>query len=161
VTASEYQKARRLIGRRDPVMRDLVRTHGACGLAGAQHEDPFIALVHAIISQQLSSKAAATIEGRFDALFGRTPSPLDVAAIPDERLRAAGMSGQKVRYVRDLCDRAGSGALDLQALDGLPDEAVIIPTRRFPCSTGCGTPSICSATITTASATLLRGLCRP
>jgi DNA-3-methyladenine glycosylase II len=125
VTASEYQKARRLIGRRDPVMRDLVRTHGACGLAGAQHEDPFIALVHAIISQQLSSKAAATIEGRFDALFGRTPSPLDVAAIPDERLRAAGMSGQKVRYVRDLCDRAGSGALDLQALDGLPDEAVI------------------------------------
>jgi DNA-3-methyladenine glycosylase II len=125
VTASEYQKARRLIGRRDPVMRDLVRTHGACGLAGAQHEDPFIALVHAIISQQLSSKAAATIEGRFDALFDRTPSPLDVAAIPDERLRAAGMSGQKVRYVRDLCDRAGSGALDLQALDGLPDEAVI------------------------------------
>ena len=67
-----------------------MRLHGACGLADAQHPDPFQALVHAIISQQLSTKAAATIEGRFDALCstGR-PTPGDVSRVPDEQLRAS------------------------------------------------------------------------
>ena len=125
MTAADYQKACRLIGRRDRVMQALVRRYGACGLAQAQHQDPFAALVHAIISQQLSSKAAATIERRFGGLFGGPPAPRDVAAIPDDRLRAAGMSGQKVRYVRDLCGRVENGSLDLQALERLDDEAVI------------------------------------
>ena len=58
----DYGKARRTLARRDPVLRDLIRQHGACGLADAQHRDPFRALVHAIIAQQLSTKAAATIE---------------------------------------------------------------------------------------------------
>lgn len=122
----DYSKARRTLARRDPVMRALMRQHGACGLADAQHEDPFRALVHAIIAQQLSSKAAATIEGRFDALFpGGRPKPVDVAGVSDERLRAVGMSFQKIRYVRDLCARVRDGSLDLDALDEMPDETVV------------------------------------
>jgi DNA-3-methyladenine glycosylase II len=122
----DYSKARRLLARRDPVLRDLMRRHGACGLASAQHEDPFQALVHAIISQQLSSKAAATIEGRFDALFAGRPTPAAVMDVPDERLRAVGLSGQKVRYVRDLCARLHGGSLRLDVLHELPDEDVIV-----------------------------------
>jgi len=121
----DYAKARRTLARRDPVLRDLMRRHGACGLADAQHEDPFRALVHAIISQQLSSKASATIERRFDALFDGRPAPGAVANEPDERLRAVGLSGQKLRYIRDLCARIQDGAVDLAALDHLPDEAVV------------------------------------
>lgn len=122
----DYAKARRALARRDPVMRELMRRHGACGLADVQHDDPFRALVHAIISQQLSAKASATIERRFDALFaGNRPTPREVLEQPDERLRAAGMSSQKIRYVRDLCARVGEGALDLHALNTLPDDAVI------------------------------------
>jgi DNA-3-methyladenine glycosylase II len=127
----DYARARRTLARRDPVMRELMRTHGACGLAGAQHEDPFQALVHAIVSQQLSSKAAATIVGRFDALFGgRRPTPEAVAEVSDERLRAVGMSGQKVRYVRDLCGHLVNGSLDLGTLDGMADEAVVEALTR-------------------------------
>ena len=122
----DYTKARRTLARRDPVMRELMRRHGACGLSDAQHEDPFRALVHAIIAQQLSSKAAATIEGRFDALFrGGRPKPADVAAVPDERLRAVGMSFQKIRYVRDLCGRIQDGSLDLHAFHDMSDDAVV------------------------------------
>jgi len=122
----DYTKARRMLARRDPVMRDLMRRHGACGLANAQHEDPFRALAHAIIAQQLSSKAAATIEGRFDALFpGGRPKPADVAVVPDERLRAVGMSFQKIRYVRDLCARIQDGSLDLHAFHDMSDESVV------------------------------------
>src|SRR5688500_17350062 len=96
-------KAQRLLARRDPVIRDLMRRYGPCGLAQAQHTDPLRALVHAIISQQLSTRAAATIEGRFRALYGGVPTPSQVAATPDAQLRAVGLSGQKVRYLRDLC----------------------------------------------------------
>jgi DNA-3-methyladenine glycosylase II len=121
----DYAKARRLLARRDPVLRDLMRRHGPCGLANAQHTDPFRALVHAIIAQQLSTKASATIEGRFAALFGGAPTPAAVAATPDPRLRAIGFSTQKLGYLRDLCRRVEDGTLPLAALDHLPDEDVV------------------------------------
>ena len=52
----DYMKARRVLARRDPVIRDLMRRYGPCGLAEAQHTDPFRALVQAIISLQLSTR---------------------------------------------------------------------------------------------------------
>jgi DNA-3-methyladenine glycosylase II len=125
VTAADYARARRVLARRDPVIRDLIRRHGPCGLADAQHTDPFTALVHAIVSQQLSTKAAATISRRFDALFGGTPTPAAVAAVPDTELRAVGLSGQKLAYMRDLCARIGDGTLPLASLDALPDDEVV------------------------------------
>jgi len=67
---TDYARARRHLSRRDPVIRDLMRVHGECGLADAQHGDPFGALLKAIVSQQLSTKAAHTIFMRLTALFG-------------------------------------------------------------------------------------------
>ncbi len=121
----DYARARRLLARRDPVLRDLMRRHGPCGLADAQHSDPFRALVHAIIAQQLSTKASATIEARFAALFDGAPTPAAVAAAPDARLRGVGLSTQKLGYVRDLSRRVESGSLPLAALDRMPDEEVV------------------------------------
>jgi DNA-3-methyladenine glycosylase II len=121
----DYTRARRTLARKDPVIRDLMRAHGPCGLADAQHTDPFQALLHAIISQQLSTKAAATIAGRFDALYGGMPTPAAVAATSDEQLRAVGLSGQKLGYMRDLCRRIADGSLPLHAFDAMPDDEVI------------------------------------
>jgi len=121
----DYAKARRLLARRDPVLRDLMRRYGPCGLADSQHTDPFRALVRAIISQQLSTQAAATIARRFEALFDGMPTPARVNAAPDEQLRGVGLSGQKLRYMRDLCARIEGGLLPLPALDRMDDEEVI------------------------------------
>jgi DNA-3-methyladenine glycosylase II len=121
----DYVKARRLLARRDPVLGELMRRHGACGLADAQHEDPFRALVHAIISQQLSAKAGATIERRVHALFSGAMTPTALSSVTDEALRAAGMSFQKIRYLRDLSVRVQDGSLDLKSLHDLPDEQVV------------------------------------
>jgi DNA-3-methyladenine glycosylase II len=121
----DYAKARRLLARRDPVLRDLMRRYGPCGLTDSQHTDPFRALVRAIISQQLSTHAAATIARRLEALFDGDPTPARVDATPDEQLRAVGLSGQKVRYLRDLCARIEGGLLPLSALDRMNDEEVI------------------------------------
>jgi DNA-3-methyladenine glycosylase II len=125
MTTADYARARRILARRDPVIRDLMRVHGDCGLARAQRTDPFRALLHAIIAQQLSTKAAATIEGRFAALFDGRPTAAAIAATADERLRAVGISPQKLRYIRDLCARTLDGSLSLDGLSGLPDEEVI------------------------------------
>ena len=126
MTAADYAKARRVLSRRDPVIRDLMRRYGACGMAKAQRPDPFRALLHAIIAQQLSTKAAATIEGRFAVLFDGRPTAAAIAGTPDDRLRAVGISPQKLRYIRDLCARTMNGSLSLDALEALSDEDVII-----------------------------------
>ena len=112
--------------RRDPVMRDLMRRYGPCGLADNQHTDPYKALVHSIMSQQLSTKAAATIARRFDQLFGgRFPSPAQVLEMPEERLQSVGLSRMKVSFIRDLARRVHEGSLRLDALDEMTDEEVI------------------------------------
>jgi DNA-3-methyladenine glycosylase II len=121
----DYARARRHLSRRDPVIRDLMRVHGKCGLADAQHTDPFGALMKAIVSQQLSTKAAHTIFMRLSALFDGVPTPRALAALTDGQLRGVGLSGQKLRYMRDLSDRVADGSLPLRALDTMTDDEVI------------------------------------
>src|SRR5262249_33636177 len=127
MTPAEYDKARRALMRRDPVLREAIKRIGPCGMAGRQRKDHLTALVGAIVSQQLSTKAAATIFGRFAALFpdGQIPGADAIAAIDDATLRRVGFSSQKVGYLRDLCARIMDGRLDLEALDVLPDATVI------------------------------------
>jgi DNA-3-methyladenine glycosylase II len=125
MTADDYARGRRLLARRDPVIRDLIRKHGACGLADAQQTDPFTALVHAIVSQQLSTKAAATIARRFDDLLGGRPTPEGIASVTDQQLRAVGLSAQKIGYMRDLSARIQDGTLPLHDIHTLDDAAVI------------------------------------
>jgi DNA-3-methyladenine glycosylase II len=127
VTEAEYERARRLLMRRDPVLGQAIKQIGPCGLASRQRHDHLNALVGSIVSQQLSTKAAATIFGRFLALFpeGEVLSGPAIAALEDASLRAAGLSGQKVGYLRDLCAHIGDGRLILDDLEALPDEQVI------------------------------------
>jgi DNA-3-methyladenine glycosylase II len=125
MTVDDYARARRVLSRQDPVIAALMREHGACGLAAAQHVDPFRALLHAIIGQQLSTKAAATIVRRFLGLVNGRPTPKAVASLTDAEMRAVGVSGQKIGYMRDLCARVADGSLDLHALHGLTDAQVI------------------------------------
>jgi DNA-3-methyladenine glycosylase II len=89
-------------------------------------EDPYEALARAICGQQLSTKAAATIWGRIEALFGGgTPNPKQVIAADPQALRDAGLSWSKVSYFRDLAERVQDGALDVGRLPQLSDEEVI------------------------------------
>jgi DNA-3-methyladenine glycosylase II len=122
-----YAKARRYLMRKDPILGAAIKKIGACGMAERQRKDHLSALVSAIVSQQLSTKAAATIFGRFVALFpgDHIPDAAAIAAQSDTALRGAGLSGQKVSYLRDLSARLIDGRLNLDELDSLPDEDVI------------------------------------
>jgi DNA-3-methyladenine glycosylase II len=126
LTSEDYVKARRLLMRRDPRLAATIKQIGPCGLAARQHTDHLTALVRAIVGQQLSGKAAATIFERFRALFpGSVISAPGISALDDATLRGAGLSGQKVSYLRDLSARIADGRLKLDELDALVDEEVI------------------------------------
>jgi 3-methyladenine DNA glycosylase/8-oxoguanine DNA glycosylase len=127
MTAADYQKARLLLMRRDPVLGAVVKRVGPCGLAARQRKDHLTALIGAIVSQQLSTKAAATIFGRFVALFpgSEIPNAAAIHALRDDQLRGVGLSGQKVGYLRDLCARIADQRLLLDELEALEDEQVI------------------------------------
>lgn len=126
MTPEEYARATRLLRRRDPILGALITRVGACGLADRQRKDHLTALVGAIVSQQLSTKAAATIFARFAALFPNGDIRADaIDGLSTEALRAAGLSGQKISYLRDLSARIADGRLKLDELETLPDEEVI------------------------------------
>lgn len=126
MTPTDYARARRLLLRRDPILAALIRRHGACGLAAAQRADHFSALVRAIVGQQLSTKAAATIHRRLvDLVEGGQTTPASVACLDDAQLRAVGLSRQKSAYLRDLCEKVESGAVRLEALERMSDDEVI------------------------------------
>ena len=110
-------------------MEGLVRRIGP--LVPAQRrrgrpDDAYGSLVRTIVGQQLSTKAARSIYGRLTALFGdRPPTPRELLSTDEKLLRASGLSGPKVRYLRDLAHRVVSGELDLPSLHDLPDDEVI------------------------------------
>jgi DNA-3-methyladenine glycosylase II len=131
VTADEYRRATRLLSRRDPVLRDLIRKYGACGMADAQRPDHFAAIVKSITAQQLSVKAAKTIYQRIADLFpAGMPTPEGFSAISDNQLRAAGLSRQKIVYVRDLAAKVIDGTLPLHDLTAMDDEAAVEAITR-------------------------------
>jgi DNA-3-methyladenine glycosylase II len=127
LTVTEFERARRMLMRRDKRLGALIKRVGRCRLPDSRGHDPFAGLVRVILSQQLSGKAADTIFGRVVALTGGLDAmtPTALRAVEVTALRGAGVSGPKARYLHDLADRALDGRLDLHALDGCPDDEVI------------------------------------
>lgn len=86
----------------------------------------FQALMRAIVFQQLSGKAAGTIHARFNAQYPNdTPTPEAVLASSDESLRGAGLSRQKIAYLRDLSSKVVSGELPLDQVEQMSDDDLI------------------------------------
>ena len=128
LTEEQFERARRHLMRRDPRLGTLIKKVGRCRLPDSRAASPFASLVRAILSQQLSGKAADTIEGRVLALVGGRDglSPAALLAIDPVALRAAGVSRPKISYLRDLAERVQDGRLDLDHLEHQADEAVIV-----------------------------------
>ena len=107
----------------DPVLARLI----AAGrpIAPRPHEDLYLALLRAIVSQQISTKAAIAIWKRFQALFPPEgyPEPREVLAMSEDELRAAGLSRQKAGYLKAIAEYNERGLLDYEHLSQLSEEA--------------------------------------
>jgi DNA-3-methyladenine glycosylase II len=119
------------LAKSDPVMADLVAEYGKMSVERrlrerGQASDPWSILVRAVVGQQLSAKAAATIFARMLEPYGaRMPTPEELLEADEKDLRAAGLSGRKVEYVGDLARHVAEGELDLDSLATMSDEEVI------------------------------------
>lgn len=126
-------KARKHLADADPTMAELIERVGKIDLATRLRRrkeerpaDAYGALLRAIVGQQLSTKAARTIYLRVLDLFGgTTPSPEQLLTAREQDLRAAGLSGRKTEYIRDLASHVLGGELELDRLEELGDEEVI------------------------------------
>jgi DNA-3-methyladenine glycosylase II len=125
MTPEQFAKARRALMRRDPVLAPLIRKHKKRSPLDVPALDPFPALVRTITAQQISTKAAATIHGRLIALMPNGVAPDALLALTDDQFRQAGLSRQKIGYLRDLASKVESGDLPIGSLHELDDEAVI------------------------------------
>jgi DNA-3-methyladenine glycosylase II len=122
--------ARAELAAADPAMGKLIERLGKRSVALRRRREPkpdaYGALLRAVVGQQLSSKAARTIYERVLGLFGgKTPAPEQILAASTEELRATGLSGRKVEYIRDLATHVRDGELELDRLEELSDEEVI------------------------------------
>ncbi|HYI39532.1 MAG TPA: DNA-3-methyladenine glycosylase 2 family protein [Allosphingosinicella sp.] len=102
----------------------------AAALASAGYPEPRISapgyetLLRAIVGQQVSVKAAASMWSKLTALVGDPPEPAALVAASDETLRAAGLSRQKASYARSLAEEVISGRLDFARLPADDEEAI-------------------------------------
>ena len=127
MTADDMARARRVLMRRDPVLARIIRKYGACGIKTGREHDIFCGLVEAIVSQQLSTRAAATIYSRVRALLpdGGAPTPEGLRQIPDAALRGAGLSRQKLGYMRDLSLKVLEGSINPATLSEMTDDEIV------------------------------------
>ncbi len=89
-------------------------------------KNPYESLVEAIITQQLSAKAADSISTKFRAIYGKFPKPADVIGTSDAKLSKAGLSYMKVSYIKDLSKKVESKEIRLSYMKNLSDEEVIV-----------------------------------
>ena len=121
-----YRKAIAHLVDVDPVLAEIIERVGPCRLVPRAEGSHFEALLRSIMYQQLSGKAAGTIHARLRERYGgRDPLPDELLATADEDLRAAGVSRQKIGYLRDLAHRVHTGELPLDHVHELADHEVI------------------------------------
>ena len=110
----------------DAKLGALIDRVGDFGLRLDGSASPFDSLLESILYQQLHGKAAATIHRRVRELFGGDPTPKQVMDVPDERLRAAGVSGNKIKALKDLAAKTLDGTVPSHAaILKMPDVDIV------------------------------------
>ena len=112
---------------RDKHLGTFIKRHGPIVHRRPHAGGAFQSLAEAIVYQQLSGKAAGTILKRFVALFPKKkfPTPEDVLSIQTEKLRSAGLSGQKSAYLKDLAAKFKDGTINPKLFPKMSDAEIV------------------------------------
>ena len=113
------------VAARDPVLAHLVALAGPIRYRPRDPDGHFGALVRSIVYQQLAGRAAQAIHQRVRSTVDGTLTPETLTAVPDEALRAAGLSGNKLASLRDLSAKILDGTLDLKRSSRLSDDDLV------------------------------------
>jgi len=117
-----WDRAKRSLARRDPVMAAIMQRHPRVHLE--PRGDPFHTLARAIVGQQISVKAAQSVWNKFSGVAVEV-IPEKILQLKATQLRACGLSERKGEYIRDLAQRFAEGAVQVHRWPGMSDEEVI------------------------------------
>ena len=133
IDSTAIATAEKHLSRRCAVMRKLIRSHGPSTL-GERKRDPFHVLASSIIGQQLSAKAADTIQARVHTLTGVRSrlSPVRLLSVTPEQLRACGLSNAKVKWLRAASEKVQSGELNFRQLAKADDDTALKTLDDLP-----------------------------
>ena len=118
-----FSKAQHHLSQTDPILATIISRYGACALQPQRRY--FVALAEAILSQQLSVKAAATIFKRFKEKLDGRVTPERILQLAEPQFRAVGISRQKTAYLRDLAAKWQNGLIAPRRLVKMSDEEVV------------------------------------
>ncbi len=127
VANKSHAKGIKHLRRVDPVMRKIIDKIGPYRALPDKPQPAWDALLTAIVHQQLSIKAGVTIAGRVKNLSPGSgfPTPTEVINLTPQDLRSAGLSKQKVSYIKDLAVKVDENSLKLNSLKKMNDDEVI------------------------------------
>ena len=117
-----WDKAKRSLARRDPVMGAIMRRHR--GVHMTARGEPFMTLARAICGQQISVKAAQSVWNRVVACCAEV-TPENVLARKRTQLRACGLSDRKTEYIADLAQHFADGKIHARDWPRMLDEEII------------------------------------
>jgi len=118
-----WNRAKRALARRDPVMGGIMRAHPRIFLV--RRGEPFMTLARAIVGQQISVKAAQSVWDRVVTCVGGEVSPQTVLGRQRPLLRACGLSDRKTEYICDLAQHFANGSIHVHRWPEMTDEAII------------------------------------
>ena len=108
----------------DSRMKTLIKKYGHPKFSPI--DNYFEALIKSIVSQQISTKAASAIYNRLKTLFNgdHFPNPKNVLAVKDEKLMSVGLSGQKIKYIKDLSNKWDQIEIKLSNIKLMTDQEI-------------------------------------
>ena len=118
-----WEKAKRSLARRDPVLGAIMRAHPKVFMT--RRGEPFLTLARAICGQQISVKAAQSVWNRICICLEQDISPQAVIATNRKSLRACGLSDRKTEYIADLAQHFADGKIHERNWPRMDDEAII------------------------------------
>jgi DNA-3-methyladenine glycosylase II len=118
-----WDRAKRALARRDPVMGAIMRSHPRVYMT--VRGEPFMTLARAICGQQISVKAAQSVWNRVCICLDQSITPEAVIAQDRKKLRACGLSDRKTEYIADLAQHFADGRIHARDWPRMADEEII------------------------------------
>jgi len=120
---SYWKKAKRILSKRDPVLRKIIKKYRKDFLT--TKNQPFFSLCRTIVGQQISTKAADSIWLKFEKKCKNRIAPERVLRLTSRSLKSAGLSRQKVRYLKNIAKNFKNKSFNVKELKKMEDEEAI------------------------------------
>ena len=120
---SYWYKAKKILSKKDPVLRKIIKKYNKGFLT--TRNNPFFSLCRTIVGQQISTKAADSIWSKFEKICKKNIKPNAILKIPTRKLKGAGLSRQKISYLKNIAKAFKNKSFDTKKLRTMSDEEAI------------------------------------